>query len=252
MADEIRVTDTHGTPAPLTTRADVDVERAAPIADDPDAARAEIQSTRARMSETINEIEEVLVRRKEQIQDKLDVLSPVKENPLPSAGIAFGAGLLLGLLTGGGDSEWEGAGRSGRNDRWSRSTAEEWGRASSGHWGAASGVAGSAAAWDDQDDDYWQRRAETWESRARRLRDVARQQEEEIRALQEQWGEQRATSFEPDGRDRKDRERGEEDDGTGFFASSLDELRSTIGTGLSRFIVNAVRDLTGQGSRAGT
>ena len=70
--------------------------------DDPDVARAEIEQTRARMSSTIDTIEEVLLRKKEQIQEKLDVMAPVRENPLPSAAAVFGVGLLLGLLTGGG------------------------------------------------------------------------------------------------------------------------------------------------------
>lgn len=73
--------------------------------DDPDQARAAIERTRSRMSETIDTIEEVLLRKKEEIQDKLDVLAPIREKPLPIAAGVFGVGLLLGLLTGGDDDD---------------------------------------------------------------------------------------------------------------------------------------------------
>jgi len=73
--------------------------------DDPELARAEIAQTRARMSETIDEIEDALLRRKERIQNRMDLLAPVRERPLQAAAVALGAGLLLGLLTGGGDDE---------------------------------------------------------------------------------------------------------------------------------------------------
>jgi ElaB/YqjD/DUF883 family membrane-anchored ribosome-binding protein len=74
-------------------------------ADDPEVARAEIAMTRARMSETIDEIEDALLRRKEKIQDRLDVFSPVRERPFQAAGAVFGVGLVLGLLTGGDDDD---------------------------------------------------------------------------------------------------------------------------------------------------
>lgn len=72
------------------------------VIDDPDQARAAIERTRSRMSETIDSIEEVLLRKKEQIQEKMDVLAPVKHNPLPAAAAVFGVGLVLGFATGGG------------------------------------------------------------------------------------------------------------------------------------------------------
>jgi ElaB/YqjD/DUF883 family membrane-anchored ribosome-binding protein len=74
-------------------------------ADDPELARARIAQTRARMSGTIDEIEDVLLRRKEQIQDRLDPFTVVRQRPLQAAGAVFGAGVLLGLLTGGGDDD---------------------------------------------------------------------------------------------------------------------------------------------------
>lgn len=123
--------------------------------DDPDVARAEIEMTRTRMSETIDDIEDALLRKKARIQDRLDVLAPVRENPLPSAAAALGAGLLLGLLTGGDDDE--------SDDRY-----EVRARAYSG----------------DFDDELLQaeERAATWEARARRLMKLAREQEEELEA----------------------------------------------------------------------
>jgi hypothetical protein len=73
--------------------------------DDPEFARAQIANTRARMSGTIDEIEDVLLRRKERIQHRLDPFSVVRERPFQAAGAVFGAGLLLGLLTGGDDDD---------------------------------------------------------------------------------------------------------------------------------------------------
>lgn len=120
------------------------------VTDDPEAVRAEIEQTRARMSDTIDEIEEALARKREQIQERLDVFSRVRERPLVFAGAAFGVGLLLGLLTGGGDDEEELHG----------------------------GVGGAE----------WRDRSDLWERRARRLLRVAREQEEKVRELQERYG----------------------------------------------------------------
>ncbi|MGI9189388.1 MAG: hypothetical protein ACR2F9_04505 [Longimicrobiaceae bacterium] len=84
------------------------------------AARAEIEQTRARMSETIEEIERVLLHRKERVRERLDVLAPVRERPLASLGAAFGVALLLGLLTGGDD------GGSEPNDRGWKERSDTW------------------------------------------------------------------------------------------------------------------------------
>lgn len=78
---------------------------------DPDTARQEIVRTRARMSETIDQIEEQLLRRKERLQEQLDVrgqlrerLAPAREvveqRPLLLFGGVFAAALALGYLTG--------------------------------------------------------------------------------------------------------------------------------------------------------
>jgi len=142
---------------------------AATTSDDPDAVRAEIEQTRERMSDTIDEIENALTRKREQLQEKLDILSPVKQRPLPSAGISFGVGLVLGLLTGGDDDD-EGDDDDGYSARaFSRSRRHV-------HSGS------------DSDSEDWEARSHMWQERAQRLLRVAREQEEEIRELQERYG----------------------------------------------------------------
>jgi len=122
--------------------------------DDPESAREEIRRTRERMSGTIDEIEEVLVERKERVKAQLDVGARFRDNPLPALGAVLAAGLLLGLVTGG---------KGGRD-------SDEEGD-------------GLALGWRD--------RSETWEARSRRLLRVAREQEDEIAelraALDGQW-----------------------------------------------------------------
>lgn len=105
-----------------------------------EAARAEIERTRAQLSETIEEIEETILRTRDDLRRKLDVLGRVREKPLESVGVALVAGLVLGLLTGGGKK---------------RSAADR----------------------------ELARKAEHWEARARRLLEIARDQEEEIADL---------------------------------------------------------------------
>ena len=179
--------------------------RAPEFPDDPDAARAEIEATRARMSETIDEIEDVLLRKKEQIQDRLDVFAPVRENPLPILGAALGAGLLLGLVTGGGDDEDD----------------------------------------EDADYDYrvnygrarllvpdTSERAELWERRARRLLRIAREQEAELEALRTR-GPRMATTWEND--EEEPYEDDYQADGT------LDELGETITDRLTGLISGLFR-----------
>lgn len=104
-------------PAPRGEPAPVEVARPRPaLPEDPDTARLEIVETRARMSETIDQIEEQLLRKKMRLQEQMDVrgqlrerLSPVRERidrqPLAAIGAVFATGLLLGLLTGGDDDD---------------------------------------------------------------------------------------------------------------------------------------------------
>ncbi|HET7275537.1 MAG TPA: DUF3618 domain-containing protein [Longimicrobiaceae bacterium] len=118
---------------------------------DPDRARAEIENTRARMSETIDEIEGVLVRKKARIQDRMDVLAVAREKPMQSIAIALGAGILAGLITGGG----------GNN----HSLEDEH---------------------DTSEGDLWEQRAAEWENRARRLLRIAQEQEQDLNFMYHQ------------------------------------------------------------------
>jgi hypothetical protein len=111
-------------------------------------AKEEIQATRARISDTIDEIEGKILQKKERIEERLDVLAPVRERPFRVLGAVFGVGLALGLLTGGGDED---------EDR-------------------------------DEEEDDASDLAELWEGRARRLLRIAREQEEEIESLRERLG----------------------------------------------------------------
>jgi hypothetical protein len=76
---------------------------------DPELARLQIEQTRARMSDTIEQIEEALVRKRAAVEEKLDVMAPVRrkarENALPLLGGVFLAGLVLGYLTGDSDDD---------------------------------------------------------------------------------------------------------------------------------------------------
>lgn len=67
----------------------------------PELVRSEVETTRARMVSTIDEIVGVLRRKKERLESQLDVFRRVRERPVAAVGLVFGAGLLLGFLTGG-------------------------------------------------------------------------------------------------------------------------------------------------------
>lgn len=129
--------------------------------DDPELARLQIEQTRARMSDTIDQIEGALLRKKERIEEKMDVMAPVRrrarENPYPVIGGVFLAGLVLGLLTGGDDEDDEPRPAV-------RRYAVDFDRERAhGH--------------------HWEERSHTWERRARRLMDLANRQEAELLSL---------------------------------------------------------------------
>lgn len=134
--------------------------------DDPDVVRGEIERTRQRMSSTIDEIEDVLLRKKGEIQERLDVTAPVRERPWAFAGGVFGTGLLLGFLTGGGK------GNAAEEDREyvkvPRALLEGVGQDDAAGGGADLSVRGGTGA---------------WEARTRELMQVVARQEEEIRDL---------------------------------------------------------------------
>lgn len=76
-------------------------------ASDPETARAEIEQTRARLSGTIDEIEDVLIRKRERVRRQLDVIARIREKPLHAAGIVLGLGVLAGFISGGSVKERE-------------------------------------------------------------------------------------------------------------------------------------------------
>lgn len=65
-------------------------------------ARRAVEDSRARMSNTLDEIEERLVSKKQQISARMDVMRPVKtrirSRPFMTMALALGAGVLLWKL----------------------------------------------------------------------------------------------------------------------------------------------------------
>jgi hypothetical protein len=148
-----------------------------PDFDDPEEARAHIDATRARMSETIDEIEGVLVRKKEEIQHRLDFVAPIRNNPWQSMGIALGAGLILGLLTGGSDEDGEEDGEDGED------LDSDYGEYRPRRLGYAAAVPVGYAGTGGRSRRALEERTEVLEERTRRLIGIARDQEEELRRL---------------------------------------------------------------------
>lgn len=213
-----------GTPSTRVT-----TDPSAVVADDPEAVRSEIEQTRDRMSSTIDEIESVLARKKEAIQDRLDVLSPIRERPLPATGIAFGVGLALGLLTGGGDDDAD-------DHRAPRAHSPGLGLGALG-MGAAAGA-------DDHHEPFAgdpAERAAMWESRARRLLRVAREQEEQIRELKERYGTLYAREVELTGWE-------DDEAASNELVSSVGSLRDTVLHGITGFLTDAFHQMGKGGS----
>jgi len=202
--------------------------------DDPDATRAEIDRTRARMSRTLDSIESALLRKKEQIQERLDVMAPVRQRPLVSVGAVFGASLVLGYLTGGGDDAEEApAARGG-----------------TGFTGMPLPLASHL------DDDDAAMRAELWEKRARRLLRVARSQEEELAALRADYDDEdeggEATGLRALGNSASEMRDGVLAAVAGFLTEAFDKLRDGAGhvAEVAHDGYDAVRERAGDGLEA--
>lgn len=192
--------------------------------DDPDTVRSEIEQTRARMSSTIDQLESALIRKKEKIEERLDVAAPVRQRPLAYVGGVFAAGLVLGLLTGGKD----------REER--EYDEEELGPA------ASRGRGGRALAMASVDyEGEWKSRAREWENRARELMKTCTRQEAEIRQLRS--ASRREQRFERHGGyyehyDRAPREEHDEESGG---------WRDTVTAGISGMVTSLLRPLRGGG-----
>ncbi len=166
MADRYPVTQ----PRSQALDAPVRTQPAPRFPDDPEAARAEIEKTRARMSETIDEIEDVLQRKKAEVQEKLDVTAPVREDPVKVLSIIFGAALVLGWLTGGG------GGKKGNKE-----TRELHLRLAELEASGALAASELEADSDHEEEiEHAWSEAEMWEDRAHRLLRIAKAQETEL------------------------------------------------------------------------
>lgn len=208
------------------------------VSGDPEAVRSEIEQTRERMSSTIDEIESVLARKKEQIQDKLDVLSPVRERPMAATGIAFGVGLALGLITGGGDDS---------DDEPHYPRTRPMALAAMGLGTSTHGLHSD----DDEPDVYSPsfdhgaaERAAMWESRARRLLRVAQEQEDKIRELQERYGTLYTREMELAGWE-------DDEAASNEVVSSIASLRDNVLHGITGFLTEAFQQM-GKGSSGGS
>ncbi len=180
--------------------------------DDPDVARREIEATRARMSDTIDSIEEVLLRKKERLQERMDFMAPVRqrvdERPLLIFGGVFAAGLLLGYLTGESDDD-EG------------SDVRELVQA------LRAGSVGVGVDVDSQHvearvveaDGLWRDRARKWEKQSRRLMKERDRLQGELELLREQYGLQAEE---------------EEDDGGGGWRDALAGAVGGVVSGIFR------------------
>jgi hypothetical protein len=137
--------------------------------------RDEIERTRERMSRTIDELDRALVRKKVEVQEKLDVTAPIRQKPWVYVGGVFAAGLALGLITGGG-------GKKDDDDddhvKIPRALLEGIGLEQA-RGGRSRGGSG------DVDVEYTGEGSGSgdWEDRARELMSVVARQEEEIRSL---------------------------------------------------------------------
>lgn len=70
-----------------------------------DEARHAVERSRERISHTLDELEGRIVEKKHSLQDRMDVMRPVREQvrtrPFTAVAVALGTGVLLGSLGGG-------------------------------------------------------------------------------------------------------------------------------------------------------
>ncbi len=79
----------------------------------PEEMRHEINQTRERLSSTLDRIGEQLEQKRDELRQKADFVRPlrdrVRESPLPTLGVAFAAGIVVGLLRGSRRGDADGA-----------------------------------------------------------------------------------------------------------------------------------------------
>lgn len=92
-----------------------------------DEARHAVERSRQRISTTLDQLEERIVEKKHELQDRADVLRPVREQvqarPFTAVAVGLGVGALLGSL-GGSDDEDEGGSGSRRHGRGSAAMSD--------------------------------------------------------------------------------------------------------------------------------
>jgi ElaB/YqjD/DUF883 family membrane-anchored ribosome-binding protein len=83
-----------------------------------DEARVAVERSRERISSTLDALEDRIVEKKHELQDRADVLRPVREQivarPFTAVAVGLGVGALLGSLGGGDDERDSHRSRSGR------------------------------------------------------------------------------------------------------------------------------------------
>ncbi|HSJ09749.1 MAG TPA: hypothetical protein VK928_07530 [Longimicrobiales bacterium] len=102
-----------------------------------DEARHAVERSRQRISTTLDQLEEKIVEKKHELQDRADVLRPVREQvrerPFTAVAVGLGVGAVLGSLGGrDGDGSGDRGSRGGKRDtglsRDERKELREWRR----------------------------------------------------------------------------------------------------------------------------